>query len=240
VYVPFVERQTTLAKVIKPAVSEVNQVSNIIVTPEYRREGRYVKEIRFLVADNPQRSVLDPADDTDAIRDSDSFKRLVNLGIGERLAITWIQQEPERALQVAIYTDERARRNQIKGSPGGYARAIFENGTTIEASLTEHAAEDQGAAATENTKAQQDKVAEVRARATTAAIKALTIEQRRELAAEFIASGAAAKSYRQETATFKNVVERTAFTSWLRSTIANSEHRLIGSRLITMIQSDSH
>jgi hypothetical protein len=209
------------AKVIKPAVSEVNQVSNIIVTPEYRREGRYVKEIRFLVTDNPQRSVLDPTDDTDAIRESDSFKRLVKLGIGERLAITWIQQEPERALQVAIYTEERARRNQIKGNPGGYARAIFEDGTVIEAWPTERAAEDQEAA-TEKAKAQQDadKVAEARASATTAAIKALTIEQRRELAAEFIASGAAAKSYRQETATFKHVAERTAFTSWLRSTIA--------------------
>jgi hypothetical protein len=145
----------------------------------------------------------------------------VNLGIGERLAITWIQQEPERALQVAIYTEERARRNQIKGSPGGYARAIFENGTVIEAWPTEREAEDQKAA-TENAKAQQDanKVAEARASATTAAIKGLSIEQRRELAAEFIASGAAAKSYRQETATFKHVAERTAFTSWLRSTIA--------------------
>jgi len=210
------------AKVIKPAVSEVNQVSNIIITPEYRREGRYVKDIRFLVADNPQRSVLDAADDTDAIRESESFKRLVNLGIGERLAITWIQQEPERALQVAIYTEERARRNQITGSTGGYARTIFENGTSLEVSPIERAREELKVATTENAKAQQaaEKVAEARASATTAAIKALTIEQRRELAAEFIASNATVKSYRPETATFKDVVERTVFTSWLRTTIA--------------------
>jgi hypothetical protein len=210
------------AKVIKPAVSEVNQVSNILITPEYRRDGRYVKDIRFLVADNPQRSVLDAADDTDAIRESESFKRLVNLGIGERLAITWIQQEPERALQVAIYTEERARRNQITGSTGGYARTIFENGTSLEVSPIERAREELKAAATDNAKAQQEveKVAEARASATTAAIKALTIVQKRELAAEFIASNTAVKSYRPETATFKDVVERTAFTSWLRSTIA--------------------
>ncbi len=47
------------AKIIKPAVKEVNKVSDIVVTPELRREGRAVSHIRFRIARNPQLAILD-------------------------------------------------------------------------------------------------------------------------------------------------------------------------------------
>ena len=43
------------AKIIKPAVEEVNRSSNIIVTPETRKMGRAVTDIRFLIRENPGR-----------------------------------------------------------------------------------------------------------------------------------------------------------------------------------------
>ncbi len=42
------------AKIIKPAVAEVNKTSNIVVTPEIRKRGRAVTDIRFKIAENPQ------------------------------------------------------------------------------------------------------------------------------------------------------------------------------------------
>lgn len=211
------------SEVIKRAVKEVNQVSNILVTPEYRREARRVVEIRFLVEENPQRSVYDgsDSDEQEKVRQSDTFKRLTALGIGDRLAINWIQQEPDRALQTAIYVEEKARKKQIKGSTGGYARTIFENGNSITLSPVEREQAEQMARTkgAETEQKEKDAAADARARATTAAIKALSIEERRGLATQYIEAGGAATTYQRDTATFKNVVERTAFTAWLRATI---------------------
>lgn len=47
------------AKIIKPAVAEVNRTSNITLTPETRRQGRAVSEIRFRIRENPQLGILD-------------------------------------------------------------------------------------------------------------------------------------------------------------------------------------
>jgi hypothetical protein len=210
------------AEVIKKAVQEINQVSNIIVTPEYKREARRVVQIRFLVEENPQRSVYDGGeeDDQGVIRESDVFRRLTALGIGDRLAISWIQQEPDRALQTAIYVEEKARRNQIKGSAGGYARTIFETGTDIESGPSQIEVAKKAKATGEQRKKQaSDEAADAKARRTTAAIKALSVSERRLLAAAYLADGGTGTTYQQETATFKDPLERTAYTAWLRATM---------------------
>ena len=210
------------SEVIKKAVKEVNLVSNILVTPEYKREARRVAEIRFLVAENPQKSVYDGGDedDQDKIRRR-TLRRLTALGIGDRLAISWIQQEPARALQTAIYVEEKARKNQISGSPGGYARSIFENGNNLEVSPQERLQEEASCGQVRGRKKKTvEAAADARARETTAAIKALPIAERRKLAAKYLADGGKGMSYQTETGTFKDVLERTAYTAWLRATIS--------------------
>ncbi|MFN3527394.1 MAG: hypothetical protein ACK4YU_15035, partial [Paracoccus sp. (in: a-proteobacteria)] len=47
------------AKIIKPAVAEVNAVSNIHLTPELRRTGRAVSAIRFLIRETGQGPVVE-------------------------------------------------------------------------------------------------------------------------------------------------------------------------------------
>ncbi|MCK4140021.1 replication initiation protein (plasmid) [Ralstonia solanacearum] len=205
-------------EVIKKSVKEINTVSNILVAPEYKREGRRVTQIRFLVEENPQKSMLDAGDNEQAkIRNSETFRRLTALGIGDRLAISWIQQEPERAEQTAAYVEEKTRRKQIKGSTGGYARAIFENG----GNLTIQADKEKLPPRHESTGLPKvDAQAEARTKAVSSAIKALGIQQKRELANAYLAQGGKGNSYSPETVTFSNVLERTAYTAWLRSTIA--------------------
>jgi hypothetical protein len=207
------------SEVIKKAVKEINQVSNIIVTPEYKREARRVVQIRFLVEDNPQRSMLDNEEDEGqkAIRDSDAFKKLTKLGVGDRLAISWIQQEPDRALQTALYVEDRAKRKQIRGNAGGYARTVFEKGARIEITPTETAPEPKL-----STKEVEEGAADERARRTSDKIKALSLKEKQQFAAEYMNEGGKGNTYQHEQGTFKNALERTAYTSWLRAKIAAS------------------
>ncbi|WP_345817750.1 replication initiation protein (plasmid) [Paraburkholderia sp. PREW-6R] len=205
------------SEVIKKAVREINHVSNIIVTPEYKREGRRVVQIRFLVDDNPQRSMLDNDEDEDqkAVRSSEAFRRLTKLGVGDRLAISWIQQEPERALQTALYVEERAKRKQIRGNAGGYARTVFEKGSNIEPPQNQiKAVPAPPLGSGDQTSADE------RARRTSEKIKALSLVEKQQFAAEYMAQGGKGNTYQHDIGTFKNALERTAYTAWLRAKMA--------------------
>ncbi|EAQ11316.1 Plasmid replication initiation protein [Rhodobacterales bacterium HTCC2654] len=82
------------AKIIKPAVAEVNKTSNIIVTPEVKKMGRQVTDIRFLIEENPQLAILD-LDDGEGIRNGPVYRRLRDLGVSDRLARQWIAEHGE-------------------------------------------------------------------------------------------------------------------------------------------------
>ena len=79
------------AKVIKPAVAEVNKTSNIIVTPETRKMGRSVTHIRFKIKENPQLAIVD-MDDGAGVRNSPVYATLVGQGVSDRLAKQWIAE----------------------------------------------------------------------------------------------------------------------------------------------------
>lgn len=111
------------AKIIKPAVSEVNKSSNIIVTPEFRKQGRAVSDIRFKIAANPQLAILD-LDDGAGQRNSPVYDRLRAMGVADRLARQWISEHGEdavaRKLQYVIGQD--GVRN-----PARYLTAVMKN-----------------------------------------------------------------------------------------------------------------
>lgn len=79
------------AKVIKPAVAEVNKTSNIIVTPETRKMGRSVTHIRFKIKENPQLAILD-IDDGAGVRNEPVYAALIGQGVSDRLARQWIAE----------------------------------------------------------------------------------------------------------------------------------------------------
>ncbi|MDR6267682.1 replication initiation protein [Roseobacter sp. N2S] len=82
------------AKVIKPAVAEVNKTSNILVTPELRKSGRTVSAIRFKIKENPQLAMFD-IDDSGSIRGGVVYTQLRGLGVSDRLARQWIGEHGE-------------------------------------------------------------------------------------------------------------------------------------------------
>jgi Protein involved in initiation of plasmid replication len=79
------------AKIIKPSVAEVNKTSNIMVTPEVRKRGREVVEIRFHIAENPQLAILD-LDDGEGLRNTPVYAKLRALGVSDRLARQWVSE----------------------------------------------------------------------------------------------------------------------------------------------------
>jgi hypothetical protein len=110
------------AKIIKPAVEEVNRTSNILVTPETRKMGRTVTEIRFLIRENPQLAILD-LDDGEGVRKSPIYDRLVRLGAADRLARQWIAEHGEAAL-VAKLDYVEGQGGDVR-NPVGYLTAVL-------------------------------------------------------------------------------------------------------------------
>jgi hypothetical protein len=123
------------AKIIKPAVAEVNAVSNIHLTPEMRRTGRTVTSLRFLIREIGQGPVVehdndrkapecgkpDDADDEAALR-----ARLSGLGVSDRLARRWLDEHgPSYVLEKLDYVQSEARRGRVRGSGVGYLSAAL-------------------------------------------------------------------------------------------------------------------
>ncbi|MGY9045692.1 hypothetical protein P775_01010 [Puniceibacterium antarcticum] len=96
------------AKVIKPAVNEVNKTSNILLVPEFRKMGRQVTEVRFRIRENPQLAMLD-IDDGEGVRQGVVYHRLVAVGVSDRLARQWIAEHDEDYVREKLdYLDGRS------------------------------------------------------------------------------------------------------------------------------------
>lgn len=123
------------AKIIKPAVDEVNKTSNIIVTPEFRKQGRAVSDIRFKIASNPQLAILD-LDDGAGQRNSPIYDRLRALGVSDRLARQWISEHGEDAvaLKLSYVNAQEGVRDQAR-----YLSAVMRNETTAPTSIKDTA-----------------------------------------------------------------------------------------------------
>ncbi|WP_273692027.1 replication initiation protein [Ketogulonicigenium vulgare] len=117
------------AKIIKPAVAEVNKTSNIIVTPDLRKMGRTVTEIRFLIQVNPQLSILD-LDDGEGLRNTDTYARLRGLGASDRLARQWIAEYGRGHVQEKL--DYVAGQSDVRNAVGYLTRILAEGAPASE------------------------------------------------------------------------------------------------------------
>jgi len=113
------------AKVIKPAVAEVNAVSNIALTAELRRHGRAVAEIRFAIREKAQGPVVEH-DDASAAAEDALRARLAGLGVAERLARQWIGEHGcAYVAQKLDYVSSQSRLGRVRGSAVGYLSAAL-------------------------------------------------------------------------------------------------------------------
>jgi len=215
--------------IIKP-VEEINRISDIQLVPEFQKKGRKVTAVRFLITENPQQTLLKPViqNDHEAIRDTEIFKRLLEHGIGERLAILWILQDEERAQKVVEYVEAKAQKKQVKGSTAGYIRTLYESDAVVGKTPFEEKKEQENKGKIEE---KQRKVLEnsrseleakfVRER-TNEAVNALSLDDKRALVHSYIeeVEDEKAKTYDAEKADFRDSLERIQFLAWLRKRLA--------------------
>lgn len=116
------------AKIIKPAVAEVNKTSNIVVTPEFRKMGRTVTDVRFLISENPQLAILD-LDDGEGHRNSDIYARLRGLGVSDRLARQWIREHGETVMGKRL--DFVAAQGDVRNPVGYLTRVLRDDGSEV-------------------------------------------------------------------------------------------------------------
>jgi hypothetical protein len=224
-------------RVIKPSIKQINDVSDIEIRPETRRENRRIVEIRFDVREKssaeqtklqqalPGLSFKESLDEYEELRKSKVYGNLRDHGISDRLALAWLRDEgEERVGELVIYTEAQDREKKIKGSTGGYLRSLIENEADVGKSShakkkDEEAAERQRTIDELATAAKdQDAREGFKRHETIKALKALTREERlRHVEAyQHEAGQGRMTTWNPETATFASPVERAYFDGWLR------------------------
>lgn len=109
------------AKIIKPAVAEVNKSSDILIEPEFQKKGRTVTDIRFLIKGNPQKAMFE-IDDSDGVRNLSIYKTLRKQGVSDRLARQWISEHGEDYVQQKL--DYVNRQEGVKSALGYLSAAM--------------------------------------------------------------------------------------------------------------------
>jgi Initiator Replication protein len=215
--------------IIKP-VEEINRISDIQVVPEFQKQGRKVTAVRFLLTENPQQTLLKPViqNDHEIIRETEIFKRLLEHGIGDRLAILWILQDEDRAQKVVEYVEAKARNKKVKGSTGGYIRTLYESDAVVGKTPFEEKTEreHQGKIEEEQRKALENRRSELEAEfvreRTTEAVNALSLDDKRAWVQIYIEEigKEKVKTYNADMAELRDSLERIQFLAWLRKRLA--------------------
>lgn len=214
------------AKVIKPSVNEINKVTEIQISPEFKKEGRKVAFVRFLIKENPQQTLLnsEDLDEYADIRNTKTYLKLREHGIGERLAILWTMQDEDRAKEVIEYVENKAIKKQVKGTTAGYIRKLIEDKAEVGKSSFESGLE---LLELKNRELAEKKLKEDKVKASHEEIVRKQISQIiNNLSPEEIKSyiekyclqdnSRSITTFNLETGKIKNTIERLGFMVWLR------------------------
>jgi len=112
------------AKIIKPAVIEVNKSSDILIEAEFQKKGRTVTDIRFRIKGNPQKAMFE-IDDSDGVRNTKVYKRLRKQGVSDRLARQWIAEHGEDYVEQKL--DYVSGQGGVKSTLGYLSAALRDN-----------------------------------------------------------------------------------------------------------------
>lgn len=216
--------------VVKKPLQEVNRVADIHIEAEYKRSGRSVTSIRFLVTDTRQPSLFahEVVDEHSAVREHPTYKRLIEHGIGDRLALFWVLNDEQRARAVIDYVENKDTKQQVTRSTAGYIRKLIEDKADVGPSMYDE--KKAAAAAAAEHEAQEDERAkelenlrnDFQRQRTTATIKALSADDRHAYVLQYLNEVAQGKpsSYNLETRTFGEKLEGARFSAWLRKAAA--------------------
>ena len=116
-------------KVINKSIEEINSVSDIKIEAEYSKEGRKIAFVKFIIKENNPQTLfaLNLDNEHSEIKQSESYKRLMNHGIGPRLAIQWLLEDKDGIENIIEYVEAQDRRKKVRGSTAGFIRRLVED-----------------------------------------------------------------------------------------------------------------
>lgn len=204
------------SKIVKAAVAEVNDVSDINVSPEYRRENKSVTHIRFVIRENPQNTSKEGMSDSE-IRESLAYKALEGIGCFHSFIVTVIEKEGEqRAIDIATYVANQCGVTK----PAAYARTLFD--TNADVTPQEKIPVRQVALPQQVDDKGDDEAIRI-SKATTARLNAMTVENRVSYFAQYPDAGKAKSVFDTETGHYRDKLDDIGFTTFLRAKIARND-----------------
>ncbi len=115
------------AKIIKPITKEINKSSDINIEPVFKKQGRSITEIRFIITPNAQLPLMD-IDDDDAVKGTTVYNRLRALGIAHKLSQQWIVTHGEDYVTEKLdYANLQRKNGKIHGAVSGFINAAINN-----------------------------------------------------------------------------------------------------------------
>ena len=175
------------AKIIKPSMEKINELSDIMISVEFEKESKNVVALKFHVREKtaaekqelhakfPIMEFPDSVDDLSTIRSTEAFKSLLKHGIPERLAFAWIQERGHDAvLELITYTEQKDAQNLIHTNTRAYLTHLVKSGAEVGATdyEKEKALTRQLEESAIQTEAQQKRIAELETEFRTTRIKA--------------------------------------------------------------------
>jgi plasmid replication initiation protein len=111
------------AKVLNPAIEEVNSNTDVTTEPVFHRQGRNIVSMSFTVASNPQ---LPLQLECHSARAEEIVARMVALGFKESQARQYLTLYPESYLLENLdVVENRHQKGQLKTNPAGYLAKAF-------------------------------------------------------------------------------------------------------------------
>ena len=221
------------AKIIKPAIAKINEVSDIVLSVEYERAMRNVVSLKFFVREktdkekkempsaSPGMYFSESVDEYKELRDTKAFHALKKHGITERLAFAWIREKGEQVvLDLVAYTEDRDAKNLINTNTRAYMQSLVKVGAEFGSSEY-----DKQKKVVEETKMKEvqseaqksrlaDLEAEYRTEVVNTARNALTLDERHAYACAWFqteAGNGKDADYNQQTGQFKNSLNKIQF-----------------------------
>lgn len=119
--------------IIKPSINEINGTqkkytgTDIFITPEYKKVGKSISDIRFKMSLNPQMALPIEKDKNDELRKTDHYTRLLEYGFSDKGALHLLQSEDESYIAEKLdLVDEAEKQGKIKTSMSGYLKKAIE------------------------------------------------------------------------------------------------------------------
>jgi plasmid replication initiation protein len=120
--------------IIAKPVKDINIHTDINLSFELRRVGKFVTDIKFNIeekAEKKSRMFDDNALDAHAdIKNGDTYKNLMKAGLGAKLALMYVLKDEARAKAILNTTEDDRNAGKIK-KPGAYIKKVYESDSII-------------------------------------------------------------------------------------------------------------